>query len=311
MTVNSTSVPPSTWQTALLKRHGLGAAYLEAALKWFAPLAQSLAEHHHGASRPILVAINGCQGSGKTTLGDYLCAALAAEHDLTAVALSLDDFYLTRTERDALASTVHPLLSTRGVPGTHDIALLADTLTRLLVPGSPEEVAIPRFDKSLDDRRPLSDWDSVPSPVQVVLLEGWCLGAVPESADALSMPLNELEINEDPEGRWREYSNGVLERDFLPLYQVIDQWVMLAAPSFDCVYEWRREQEQKLAVSLSSSEAVGLMNDEQLRRFIQHYERITRACLQQLPSRSNHLFRLDEQRKILSYSQPSSTGESG
>ena len=303
MTVKSNTAPPSAWQTAFLTRHGLGAAYLETALKWFAPLASRLAEHHHGAGRPVLVAINGCQGSGKTTLGDYLCAALLAEHDLNAVALSLDDFYLTRAQREALASTVHPLLSTRGVPGTHDIALLRDTLTQLLAPELQGEVAIPRFDKSLDDRRPLPEWDRVTRPVQVVLLEGWCLGARPESAQALSRPINELERKEDPEGHWRKFSNDVLLREFLPLYSAIDQWVMLAAPSFDCVFEWRKEQEQKLAESLSSREAVGLMNDGQLRRFLQHYERITRTCLEQLPARSNHLFNLDEQRRIVSYSQ--------
>ena len=310
MTADSITATPPEWQTALLKRHGLGAAYLEAALEWFAPLADSLAEHQNGAGRPILVAINGCQGSGKTTLGDYLCAALLAERGLNAVALSLDDFYLTRAEREALASAVHPLLSTRGVPGTHDMALLQDTLTQLLAPEAEGEFAIPRFDKSVDDRRPIHQWDQVTRPLQVVLLEGWCLGARPESADVLSVPLNELERAEDQQGRWRGYSNEVLERDFLPLNERVDQWVMLAAPGFECVFEWRQEQERKLAEKLTAQEAAGLMNDGQLRRFIQHYERITRSCLQQLPSQVNHLFTLDEQREIKSYSHRASVVDS-
>ena len=302
MTPDSASARIPEWQLALLKRHQLGLGYLESALQWFAPLARTLAEHQSGAQKPILVAINGCQGSGKTTVGDYLCDALAQEHDLNAVALSLDDFYLTLAERQALASSVHPLLVTRGVPGTHAMGLLRDTLAQLLEVNRHSAVAIPRFDKSIDDRRPRADWDQMAAPVQVVLLEGWCLGARPQQHDLLSAPLNELERNEDPDGLWRGYSNDSLARDFLPLYQQVDQWVMLRAPSFDCVFEWRREQEQKLAATLPAQQASGLMDDAALHRFIQHYERITRYCLDELPHQVNHLFALNEQRRVTAYS---------
>jgi len=302
VTPDSASARIPEWQLALLKRHQLGIGYLEFALQWFAPLARSLAEHQSGAERPILVALSGCQGSGKTTVGDYLCSALAEEHDLNAVALSLDDFYLTLAERQALASSVHPLLVTRGVPGTHDMGLLRDTVAQLLEVKRHGAVAIPRFDKSLDDRRPPADWDRMAAPVQVVLLEGWCLGARPEHKDLLTVPLNELERNEDPDGLWRGYSNDALARDFLPLYQQVDQWVMLRAPSFDCVFDWRREQEQKLAATLPAEQASGLMDDAALHRFIQHYERITRYCLDELPHHVNHLFTLNDQRRVSAYS---------
>ena len=289
------------WQSDFLQRHQLGTAYLETALEWFTPLVRDLAEHQNSANRPILVALNGCQGSGKTTVSDFLCTSLEAEHGLQAVSLSLDDFYLSRAERQALARAIHPLLLTRGVPGTHDMALLRATLEQLLDPQPGVPVAIPRFDKAVDDRCHWSDWDGINTPVQIILLEGWCLGALPQSADGLSLPINALEQLEDPDGRWREYSNAILSSAFQPLYTLVDQWMMLCAPSFECVFAWRQEQEHKLAATLPRGQASKLMNDEALLRFIQHYERFTRECLTTLPPRVNHLYSLNAQRQVTAY----------
>jgi len=289
------------WQKDLLARHQLPTSYLQTALQWFAPVACDLAAYQTSARRPILVALNGCQGSGKTTVSDYFCCALREEFHLQAVALSLDDFYLTHDERQALAATVHPLFATRGVPGTHDMPLLAATLEQLLRASSREAVIVPRFDKSTDDRRPAAQQDRVQAPVDVVLLEGWCLGALPQGAQTLSQPINDLERDEDPDGRWRSYSNASLQRDFLPLYALVDQWIMLRAPSFDCVFDWRCEQERKLAAALPPAQASRVMDDAALHRFIQHYERITRQCLRDLPAKVQHLFTLDAGRQVTEY----------
>lgn len=59
---------------------------------------------------------------------------------LAAVALSLEDFYLTRQQRAEFARRVHPLVQTRGVPGTHDIALVLKVIEALQRSG---EVALP------------------------------------------------------------------------------------------------------------------------------------------------------------------------
>ncbi len=289
------------WRTALLQRHRLDSTYLDTARAWFDPLAASLASCQREAQRPLLVAVNGCQGSGKTTFCDYLCTALTQEHGLRSLSLSLDDFYLTRAERQQLATSVHPLLATRGVPGTHDMALMRRTLERLLQWSGDKPVAIPRFDKAVDDRLPSSDRDVVNEPVHVVLLEGWCLGAGPESQDSLGSPINALERDEDPDGRWRGYVNDALANHFQPLYTLVDQWIMLQAPSFDCVFAWRREQEQKLAATLPPGQAKELMDDDALARFIQHYERLTRQCLLKVPGKVNHLFCLDHERRITDY----------
>ena len=291
----------SQWQEGFLDRHQLPRTVLTHAQKWYSPLAESLAAHQIGADRPILVAVNGSQGSGKTTVCDYLRVALEADYGLAVLSLSLDDFYLTREQRRNLAQSVHPLLATRGVPGTHDISLLNQSLDALLDPVRSGSVAIPRFDKATDDS---AEWQQVNHRVDLVLLEGWCMGARSQSTAQLTEPVNALERNEDPDGHWRAYINTVLARDFLPLYQRVDQWIMLRAPSFACVYRWRLEQEQKLVASAVAGEPDRRMDAAQVARFIQYYERLTNHCLEHLPERVQHLFTLDEQRQVTAYCQP-------
>jgi D-glycerate 3-kinase len=289
--------PLPQWQERFLSRHRLEPDYLHAAQIWFAPLARALREHQKGARRPLLVALNGCQGSGKSTVCDYLRALLTADYGVPVAVLSLDDFYLTRRERQALATAVHPLFYTRGVPGTHDLALLGLTLDGLLAERTAAPVAIPRFDKAADDRRPRTEWDEVAGGAELVLLEGWCLGAQPQGPAELAVPVNALEREEDPDGRWRRRVNAVLAQDFLPLYQRVDRWVMLRAPSFDCVYRWRLEQEQKLAASAGAA-ARRVMSTVQVARFIQFYQRLTQQCLETMPARVDHLFTLDGERRV-------------
>nr|WP_241262724.1 hypothetical protein [Parahaliea mediterranea] len=281
-----------------MREHQLGAAYLEAAQQWFAPLAARLAAHQKSAARPVLYGLNGSQGSGKTTLVDYLRQSLERDHGLRCAALSLDDFYLTRAARRTLADTVHPLFATRGVPGTHDNALMLRTLRRALSPEAGE-LAIPRFDKARDDRCPQADWERVELPLDVVLLEGWCLGVEAQPAESLARPENALERDEDAAGIWRKHVNAVLARDFPPVYRLVDQWIMLKAPSFDCVLRWRREQEDKLRQRLGPGALEKTMDAAAVARFVQYYQRLTEVALATLPSRVDYLYVLDEQRQVL------------
>ena len=288
------------WQADFLRRERLPQSYLATAQQYFDPLVDRILAAVSARNTTLLVGINGSQGSGKTTLCAYLVAALAARQACRAVALSLDDFYLTRSERAELAAAVHPLLRTRGVPGTHDTSLLAATLEALRGQGAaPGDVAVPAFDKARDDRRPERDWPRVGLPVDVVLLEGWCLGARSVDAAALEQPLNALERSEDPEGHWRAFSNDCLREHYEPIYRCIDLWVMLAAPSFEQVLGWRQEQEEKLRAAVGGH-GDGLMNPAQLERFVAHFERQTRACLAQLPASVDVLFKLDAARQIAS-----------
>ncbi len=229
------------------------------------------------AGRSILVGLSGPQGSGKTTTAARLRQSLGAR-GLTCAVLSLDDFYLTRAERARLAASVHPLLATRGVPGTHDVAMMTTTLRTLAMAQPGQTTPLPSFDKAQDDRAAREDWPNFTGRPDVIILEGWCVGAAPQAAEALSTPINDLEAVEDADGAWRAFVNAQLAGDYRAFYAGFDSLVALIAPSFECVYAWRAQQEA--ALKLRSPNGAHVMSDAQLARFIAHYERITRAMIE-------------------------------
>ncbi|HEY0962029.1 MAG TPA: hypothetical protein VGE69_06705 [Pseudomonadales bacterium] len=276
----------------------LPTAYLDTVERWFMPLAHAVLQRVERSHVAPLVGVSGCQGSGKTTLAALLVLLLRELGGLTCVNISIDDFYLTHAERQQLARTVHPLLATRGVPGTHDVQLALDTIAALRKPGV---VAIPRFDKAIDDRMPQALWPRIQGPVDVIVLEGWCLSIGPQTHAQLERAINSLEEQEDSEGAWRRYVNERIASEYAQLYDMIDYLVMLKAPDFAKVFEWRQNQEDKLAAKStgqSAGQPMRIMNREQLERFIQHYERITRHGLDTLPLKADVVFQLTGEQTI-------------
>ena len=286
--------------TDFIKKHRLPEAYARNAQQWFAPVAACIASEREKTGKTLIIGINGSQGSGKSTLADYLALFFKEKYRLNTVVLSIDDFYLTLQQRQLLAKEVHPLMLTRGVPGTHDVGLAIDVINRLSEGVAPTR--IPRFDKSTDDRYPQDRWDIITVPTDLIILEGWCVGADTQSAEALLMPVNNLETEEDTDGRWRNHVNQQLRDVYQDLFNIIDIWIMLKAPSFDCVFLWRLEQEHKLrsSISIASSDTDSnkVMDDNGVKRFIQYYQRITEHLLDTLPEKADILFELDENRKI-------------
>lgn len=290
-----------------LTEQRLPLSFLKLVDEWYVPLAGRIAKHHEAAGRPLLIGINGSQGSGKSTLAALLTELLAKNAGLKAIDLSIDDFYLSREARLALAGQVHPLFATRGVPGTHDVALMGETLRQLIRENT--EVSIPRFDKASDDRYPEGEWQRVSSPFDVIIVEGWCLGTPAQAVAELLQPVNDLEALEDPDGSWRRYVNQQLGGCYQDVYQLLDLWIMLQAPSFECSYRWRLEQEAKLADKLRATEQghsahCRIMTATQVGRFVQHYQRLTEQSLQQLPGRVHYLFSLDAERRIVACEEP-------
>jgi D-glycerate 3-kinase len=289
-------------------KHQLPKSYIDTIQNWFAPVAQEIDVHQKDAGIPLVIGINGAQGSGKSTLADLLVFLLTTQHSLSAVAMSIDDFYYTRDQRSQLANTVHPLIATRGVPGTHDVKLVEKTIHSLS--HFRGAVALPKFNKAIDDRLAESEWPVITKPVDVIVLEGWCLGAQAQTEAELQQPVNDLEQDEDPQAIWRGYVNQQLSDNYSNLFELIDTWIMLKAPSFDCVFNWRLEQENKLRVSLSQNLATTqqdidkIMDDKAVGRFIKFYQRITQHLLTTLPNKVNYLFELDENRVIQSLNYP-------
>jgi len=284
----------SDWIADFLDREGLPRDYLRTIDHALQPLAQLLARRARLTDHLMLVGLCGAQGSGKTTAAAVLVELLARE-ELPAIALSIDDFYLPRATRAELARHVHPLLQTRGVPGTHDVELALATIESL---AGDEPTPVPVFDKAIDDRLPRKAWRSAPGRHRIVILEGWCVGARPQTTAELAAPVNALEREEDPLGIWRGHVNAALTGPYRALFDRLSPLVLLAAPSFEVVRGWRGEQEQKLRerVARTGGDASRVMNDAQILRFISHYERVTRHILAEMPARADHLISLDPRR---------------
>lgn len=251
------------------------------------PLAERVVDWRLDFGRTVFVGLCGAQGSGKTTVAEAT-ARLLRRHGLNAVAISLDDFYLGHEARGWLAGKVHRLLQVRGPPGTHDVPLACAVLDRLRGPG---ETPLPAFDKATDERRPKRDWRTVEGPLDVVILEGWCVGARPEPAERLLEPVNGLERRDDPNRAWRGYVNRQLGEQYQSLFGRLDRLVLLQAPGFEVVQRWRAEQEAKLRARTGAG-----MTDAEVGRFVQYYERLTRWILAEMPDRADWVAPLNPDR---------------
>ena len=254
---------------------------------------QALAASAARAGRGLRVfGICGLQGSGKSTLAAQLVAA-ARQAGLAAASVSLDDFYLTAAQRRRLARDVHPLLAIRGPPGTHDLDLALETFDALRRGHTPP---LPRFDKLGDDRLAPERWTRPSAPLDLLVFEGWCLGVPAEAEDAMREPLNPLEREEDPDGRWRRGCNTALARDYPPLWAQVDVLWFLQPPGFETVHAWRGEQERALQAAHPGHTG---MDDAALDRFIQHYERVSRQALRTMPGIADACVALDSERQPL------------
>jgi D-glycerate 3-kinase len=279
-----------------INKNKLSNGFFKIAEDYFIPLADEIRLHQSSAKKPYFVGINGSQGSGKSTLTDFLKDYLTETYSLNVVVMSLDDFYFSRIERQIIAADVHPLFVTRGVPGTHNMSQAKMVLHNLK---HQQPTVIPRFNKATDDPYPINAWTKVDNTVDVVIFEGWCWGVESQTADQLKTPVNTFEANEDHNADWRNHVNLQLSLHYLPLYSLMDQWIMLKAPSFGEVFAWRLEQELKLKAATDDN--PGIMNEQQIQRFIQHYQRLTEHSLHTLPNKCDHVFELDSSRAIIAH----------
>jgi D-glycerate 3-kinase len=276
------------WISEFLAAEALPESFRKTLAAVCEPLAGFAAHLRANRGDPVLIGVCGAQGSGKSTAAAATVRLLQMQ-GLSAVALSLDDFYLPRAARERLAREVHPLFATRGPPGTHDVGLAQATLEAL---GRAGGVALPAFDKAADEPAPRAAWRAVSGPVDVVLFEGWCVGARAQPTADLAAPVNALEAAEDPGGVWRGCVNAHLAGPYHALFRRLDGLALLQAPSFEVVLGWRMEQERKLIARAGRG-----MTPEALARFVAHYERLTRWILGEMPARADVVFPLDADRR--------------
>ena len=271
--------------------HRLPDVFKDAVTEFYWPMAKWLGPRVV-SNKPHILGIQGSQGSGKSTCAHFLRLILEEELKLRVAVVSLDDFYLIKSERIELAKQIHPLLRTRGVPGTHDTELIQNTFSAIK---NGEPALVPVFDKAKDDRVQKGQWQSIDNGIDLLIFEGWCVGVPLQNQSLLLTPINSLEREEDAEATWRNFVNDYLQNSYASIYAQLDTLIALQAPSFDCVFNWRLLQEQKLISRLEQAgkDFSGAQTPEQIQRFISHYQRLTEHAIATMPDRADALLYLN------------------
>ena len=246
--------------------------------KFYLPISKRIYEFFNKKKSTIIIGISGGQGSGKSTITNILKLILKKKYSLTVSNFSIDDFYKTRKIRQKMSKNIHPLFMTRGVPGTHDIKLVINCL-KSLKKRSFKKISIPRFDKASDDRLIKKKWTTIKKKPDVVIFEGWCVSARPQSDKKLKKPINSLEKDFDKDLFWRRTVNLELKNNYKKAFKLIDKKIFLKVPNFSYVFKWRKLQERKLKFKSSGK---NIMSNTQVKKFIMFYERITKQMIKDL-----------------------------
>ena len=204
--------------------------------------------------------------------------------------LSIDDYYLSKNKRNKLSKNIHPLLITRGVPGTHDIVALKKDIINFQKNNFP--ISIPRFNKLKDD---ISSKKKIIKNAEILLLEGWCCGSPSINKKYLFQNINRLETILDKNKKWRQYYNYQLMKDYKKVFSLFDQQIYIQPPSFSYILKWRYAQEKNNALKSRNKD---FMNKKDLQKFIQHYEKLTKWMMKTMPAKADILIKIDSNQKI-------------
>ena len=284
-----------------IQKEGLNDIFRRNATDYFNAYAHRLAQIAEASSRPIIVGLNGAQGSGKSTLSQYLSQMMPMQLGVDCHVLSVDDFYLSKAKRKRLAASVHPLLGIRGVPGTHDVPRLLDALAGFIDPGI-QSVTVPIFDKLKDDRTKNVQRIQKSARPTVILFEGWCVGVPAQHQLALSVPASSFEFSNDKNGVWRSYVNERLGGDYVDVFKLLDRLSMLKPPCFEAVYDWRVDQEMRLVARRredSSDTSIRGMSVRQVGEFVENFRRLTCHAIGVLPDLADETWELQADRLVL------------
>ena len=246
---------------------------------------------------PLIVGLAGGQGSGKTTISSILSLILKKYFKLKVFKISIDDFYKTKKQREILSKNKHSLLLTRGVPGTHDIKIMLDFFRKIKTKNF-KSLKLPKFNKANDDRYKKKHWYKLKSRPDVVIFEGWCVGAKPQSLRLLKKPINALERAHDKSLKWRRFVNLQLKTNYKKLYSQLDSLLYLKVKNFNLLKKWRIKQEEKLWLKAKSRKNLKIMNKKEVINFMQTYQRITEQMFKDAPKYSSIIMNLNKNHQI-------------
>tara|TARA_B100001121_G_scaffold71958_1_gene63728 strand:+ start:1880 stop:2740 length:861 start_codon:yes stop_codon:yes gene_type:complete len=239
------------------------------------------------------VLIGGSQGIGKSSLIIIIKKTLEKFFNKNVLALSLDNYYLSKDERKSISNKEHELLITRGVPGTHNIKKLVNDIKRFEKNIYP--INIPLFDKLIDNR--LNKYQKIYKKCNILILEGWCCGCKDINKNYLFKNINSLEKKFDTKYLWRKFYNNKLKNEYKLLFNLFDETIFLKAPSFKYVLRWRIKQEKNNSSNLNNSKK---MSNQEIELFIQHYEKITKWMLKNYSKFANIVLKINKDQKITS-----------
>ena len=263
---------------------------------FFLPISKKIHHYHIKNKKTQIIGLTGGQGSGKSTISQILKIILKDGFNLNIVIFSIDDFYKTLSERKKMSKKVSPLFLTRGAPGTHDTKLLLKCINKLKNRNF-KNFLIPKFDKSIDNRLPKKKWQKVMKKPDIVIFEGWCVGATPQKNKDLSQAINVLEEENDAERIWRNRVNKELKTIYKKIFSLIDLSIFLKVPNFEYVYKWRLLQEKKLRLT---SKGKKTMNNTEIKKFIMFYERLTKHMLKNFSKKADFVINIDKKHKLKS-----------
>ena len=252
---------------------------------------------HKPKNKTYIIGLAGGQGTGKTTISSLIKLILSYYFKLNVFKVSIDDFYKTRKERLKLSKTKHPLLLTRGVPGTHDIDMM-NKLFSNIKKTKFRTMLIPKFDKSIDDRYNKKFWYKIKKKPDILILEGWCVGAKPEKENTLYTPINKLEKNLDSKKKWRLHVNNQLKNKYAKLFNQMHSLLYLKAKNFNVLKSWRIKQEKKLKLKNKNKKNNKIMNNLEVLNFMMTYQRITQNMFKIAPKHSSIIIDLNDRHQI-------------
>ena len=247
--------------------------------------------------KPYFVGLAGGQGTGKTTISSIIKIILEKYFKLNVFKISIDDFYKTRKERIALSKKVHPMLLTRGVPGTHDINMMLDFFKKSKSKKF-KEMKLPNFNKAIDDRFPKNKWNKINKRPDVIIFEGWCVGARAETYKTLKKSINSMEKANDQKLIWRKYVNQQLKTKYKKLYSQLNCMIYLKAKNFSLLQKWRLKQEHKLWLKTKKKGGHKIMSKGDVINFMQTYQRITQNMFKNMPKYASIILNLNSNHQI-------------
>ena len=249
--------------------------------------------------KPYFVGLAGGQGTGKTTTSCLIKIILAKYFKLKVFRISIDDFYKTRQERIKLSKRLHPMLLIRGVPGTHDINMMLNFFKKTKSKKF-KRLKLPTFNKAIDDRFKKEKWYDLKEKPDIIIFEGWCVGARSEKNITLKKTINSLEKFNDPNQIWRKYVNQQLKTKYKNLYSQLNCLIYLKAKDFKMLQKWRLKQERKLWLKNKKSAKLKIMDKADVIRFMQTYQRITQNMFKNMPKYASIIFNLNSNHQIKS-----------